>query len=98
MQVEFNSKIYKANQMKITAIESSELSQMRNCIFELQREIQELLWKLANPKKEEKEKIILSCHTKNVAEEIVRLKKNIDLQLGVKGDDNVLKSFLDKYS
>lgn len=33
-----------------------------------------------------------------MAEEIVRLKKNIDLQLGVKGDDNVLKSFLDKYS
>jgi hypothetical protein len=41
---------------------------------------------------------VLSLQTKNVAEEIVRLKKNIDMQLGFKGDDSVIKSFLDKYA
>jgi hypothetical protein len=98
MQVEFNSNIYKADKQKITAISSVELAQMRDCIFELQKQIQELLWKLANPKPEQKEKVVLSLQTKNVAEEIVRLKKNIDMQLGFKGDDSVIKSFLDKYS
>lgn len=44
-----------------------------------------------------KEKITLGVKRENIGEEIVRLKKNIDLQLGLPQNDESTKSFLQVY-
>lgn len=43
------------------------------------------------------EKISLGVRKKDIGEEIVRLKKNIDLQLGLPLNENSTKAFLDAY-
>ena len=45
-----------------------------------------------------KEVMTLGGRAKNIGEEIVRLKKNIDMQLGLEVGDKVAKSFLEKYN
>jgi hypothetical protein len=44
------------------------------------------------------EKITLGVKRENIGEEIVRLKKNIDMQLGLGTNDSSTKSFLQAYN
>ena len=77
LSVHSNSKIYKSRETQITAIETLELKRLKGYIDELEAKLNDIM--AAN----RQERITLGVPKKNIGEEIVRLKKNIDLQLGL---------------
>ena len=91
LAVQFYSRIFRSKEMKVTAIETAELAKLKRHIEELQQKIKELLD--AN----KQERIHLGVKKKDIGEEIVRLKKNIDLQLGLPLNESSTKAFMDAY-
>ena len=77
LAVNFHTRIYHSLKVKVTAIETQELGKLKAHIEELERKLRELI------ESQKQEKVTLGVKRKDIGEEIVRLKKNIDLQLGL---------------
>lgn len=91
MAVNFSSRIHRSRETKITAIETQELANLKSYIEDLEKKIKEML------AASRQERITLGVKREDLGEEIVRLKKNIDLQLGLAGSEETTKSFLSAY-
>ena len=91
LSVNHYSRIYHSQTTKVTAIETAELANLKTYIEELERKVRELL------RAAQQEKVTLGVRRDNLGEEIVRLKKNIDLQLGLPVDETNTRAFLDVY-
>ena len=87
----YGSRIHNSLSVKVICLEKKEYDELKRKISELEAELQKL--RLANCR----EVITLGSKKNDIGEEIVRLKKNIDVQLGLQGNSKHSEEFLKVY-
>lgn len=87
----YGSRVYHSREKKMACVEKDEYDGLRAKIMELERRVQELI------DASKRDLVHLGIRKSDIGEEIVRLKKNIDLQLGLAGESKHSEEFLKIY-